>query len=306
MPSSRRPPKTVDVVLGDGRCLRARRLDGARSPLVLLHGLLDSSEGWDEITQASPRASVAFDLPGFGGSDLPRRALISSYAEDVAEAMRRLDLRDVTLVGHSLGGAVAAALSELAPDRIAALVLLAPAGFGRIPLAEAVSVPGVRDLAEVLLPRVLGFHPLVRASYRIFVTAGHSLPDEIAERMRRNARTLADGAVMATQAVVAAGRSRDGFHRRRLAYRGPVSVLWGEKDLVVPAAHGQAVLRALPQAALQTWSGMGHHPQRERLAELAGYLEAACAPPPARAPRSRPAARARAVRSTRAAALAAA
>lgn len=50
-----------------------------------------------------------------------------------------------------LGGAVATALAELMPERVAGLVLLAPAGFGRIHLAEAVSLPGVRHVVQATL-----------------------------------------------------------------------------------------------------------------------------------------------------------
>jgi pimeloyl-ACP methyl ester carboxylesterase len=63
----------IDMLLPDGRRIRARRWAGKGDPLVLLHGQLDSSEGWTEIAESSRRPSVAFDLPGFGGSDLPAR-----------------------------------------------------------------------------------------------------------------------------------------------------------------------------------------------------------------------------------------
>lgn len=285
MPGLLRPQRTVEISLRDGRTLRGRSLEGKGSPLVLLHGLLDSCECWSELAQANPHPSVAFDLPGFGGSDLPAEPLICAYAEDVLQALVELEMSDVTLVGHSLGGAVATALSELAPDRIASLVLLAPAGFGRIALAEAVSIPGVRELARALLPRALRSRRLLDTSYRLFVTAGEELPVEVARRLGDEAATLTPGAVMATQAVVDAGRSRSGFHRRRIGYHGRVEVLWGERDRVVPPGHAAAVLRALPQASVSTWGGMGHYPQRERPAQLAGLLEAACAGVAAGAPR---------------------
>jgi len=277
VPGRLRPMRPVEISLRDGRSLRGQRVDGKGSPLVLLHGLLDSSECWSQLAQANPHPSVAFDLAGFGSSDPPVQPLISAYAEDILQALVELDMSDVTLVGHSLGGAVAAALSELAPDRIASLVLLAPAGFGRIALAEVVSAPGVRELARTLLPRALRSRLVLDASYRLFVTAGAELPIEVARRLGREAATLTPGAVMATQAVVHAGRSRYGLHRRRIGYHGLVEVLWGERDRVVPPSHAAAVLRALPQASVSTWEGMGHYPQRERPAQLAGFLEAACA-----------------------------
>jgi pimeloyl-ACP methyl ester carboxylesterase len=74
MPASlARQPEVIDTLLPDGRRIRAGRWGGRGAPLVLLHGLLASSEGWAEIAESSRRESVAFDLPGFGGSDLPAR-----------------------------------------------------------------------------------------------------------------------------------------------------------------------------------------------------------------------------------------
>ncbi len=283
MPSLLREAKITDLTLRDGRRLRVRRWSGSGTPRLLIHGLLDSSEGWRSMAEACPRPQIAVDLPGFGGSDLPTRPCVYAYAEDVLEALTRLDVREAAVVGHSLGGAVAAALCDLAPQRVASLALLAPAGFGRIVLAEAVSVPGVRNVAEALLPMALRSRLMQDASYRVFVSAGNALPGDFSERLRRDTTALTAGAVMATRAVVAAGRAGDGLHRRRLAYHGPVSVLWGSRDRVVPPAHARAVSRALPQAELSSWDGMGHHPQHERPAQLVNFLHAACAAPVAAA-----------------------
>jgi pimeloyl-ACP methyl ester carboxylesterase len=157
MATSCRATEVVDLRLPCGRRIRVRRRPGRGATIVLLHGMLDSSEGWGGIAQATERPTVAFDLPGFGGSDLPTRPRLSAFAEDIATAMCQMDLRDVTLVGHSLGGAVATAVAKLVSDRLASLVLLAPAGFGRIALAETLSVPGIRALAAAGRSKQ-GFH----------------------------------------------------------------------------------------------------------------------------------------------------
>jgi pimeloyl-ACP methyl ester carboxylesterase len=291
MSAHRRTSEIIDLTLPGARCIRARRLGGSGSPLVFLHGLLDSSEGWREIAAASHRPSVAFDLPGFGGSDLPTRSRVSAYAEDIAAAMTALGLREVTLVGHSLGGAVATGVAELLPDRVASLVLLAPAGFGRIALAEAVALPGMRRVAGAVLPLWLNAPLVLNFAYRLFVTAGHAPAGDALDRVRRDSRSLVPGAVAATQAVVAAGLSPHAFHQRRVGYQGPVSALWGEGDRVVPPAHAAGLLRGLPQARLTCWSGMGHHPQCERSGELSAFLEASAAL--VQAPDRRPVARRR-------------
>ena len=105
----------TDVAIGKGRKLRIRQSEGEGRPLVLLHGLLDDSEGWSRLAADTGRPCIAIDLPGFGGSSLPRMPRIGSYAADVVCGLDEIGVRECTLVGHSLGGAVAAAACSRTP-----------------------------------------------------------------------------------------------------------------------------------------------------------------------------------------------
>jgi pimeloyl-ACP methyl ester carboxylesterase len=91
----------------------------------------------------------------------------------------------------------------------------------------------------------------------------------------------------ATVAIAEAGRGPDALFRRRLAFTGPVDALWGEADALVDPAHAQALRRALPDATVHVWSGMGHHPQRERPRELTELLTDHAARVDAASPTSR-------------------
>jgi pimeloyl-ACP methyl ester carboxylesterase len=279
-----RAPDVRDVRLAQGRRLRVRRWPGEGRPLVLLHGLLDDSEGWTSLAMDTNRPCLAIDLPGFGGSDLPLRPRISAYAEDVAAGLRRLDVEECTLVGHSLGGAVATSVAERFPA-VHSLVLLAPAGFGQIRLAEAFALPGVRDIAQLMLPWALVSPLLVTAGYTTFVAHGRMPSRDLTDRLRRRAFQSAPGVRTAVTAIAAAGRSKRGFHARPIAFDGPAAALWGAKDALVPLDHRHAVEAALPQVHLEVWDRMGHHPQRERPAQLSRFIErhAAEAPVPRRA-----------------------
>jgi pimeloyl-ACP methyl ester carboxylesterase len=262
--------------LSDGRELCVRWWPGiGDETLVLLHGMLDSSEGWTGLTESFTCKRIAFDLPGFGYSDSPSRGSILGYARDVAEGLKMLGVTRFTLVGHSLGGGVAAALAELMPDSVRGLVLLAPAGFGRIHLAEAMSLPGMNDVAALALRLTLSSRLAVTATYVTMVTNG-TLPErELVDRLTSRGDSLVDGARKATQALVAAGRAPDALYRRRVLYDGPVYAVWGDRDRLVPMSHRNGVRIAFPHACIHVWKGMGHHPARERMEDLIAVIDRA-------------------------------
>ena len=175
----------IAVELPDRRRVSLERWPGEGAPLVLLHGLLDCAVGWKHVARMMDRPCYAVDLPGFGDSDCPTRNRISAYAEDMQAVLAALGVHQFTLVGHSLGGAVATALAERLRDDVAALVLIAPAGFGRIHLAEAIQLPGVRSLVRHGLPLAL-MNPVSALGVYMAVVGNGQLPDpELVARLRR-------------------------------------------------------------------------------------------------------------------------
>lgn len=265
--------------LSDGRALCARRWPGiGDGTLVLLHGMFDSSEAWAPLSEGFTCRRIAFDLPGFGYSDSQPSGSILDYARDIAEGLDMLGVTRFTLVGHSLGGAVAAALAELIPDRVCGLVLLAPAGFGRVLLAEAASIWGVGDLAAVALRVMLSNRLAVTATYAAMVTNGRLPERELVDRLTSCGGRLVEGSREATRALVGAVRAPDAFHRRRVRYGGPVYAIWGDRDRLVPASHRKGVRVAFPHAHIAVWKGMGHLPTHERKEDLIAVITRAAGP----------------------------
>jgi pimeloyl-ACP methyl ester carboxylesterase len=116
--------KAVEVE--PGRRLSALVWGDAEPELVLLHGGAQNAHTWDTVALALDRPLVAIDLPAHGHSDGPRGGFAdpSGSADDVAVAVRELapDARGV--VGMSLGGLTALALSARAPELVRSLVLV--------------------------------------------------------------------------------------------------------------------------------------------------------------------------------------
>ncbi|MEJ2666703.1 MAG: alpha/beta fold hydrolase [Deinococcales bacterium] len=102
------PLRTLDVAGTTFAYVRA----GRGSPVALVHGNLASHRYWQELLAGPPAGTelIAMDLPNFGASGpLPEPLSIRAYGEALASFLRALELPPVTLVGHSLGGAVAPA-----------------------------------------------------------------------------------------------------------------------------------------------------------------------------------------------------
>jgi pimeloyl-ACP methyl ester carboxylesterase len=273
------PAAVRRLMLPDGRELSVRTWPGLGRPLVLIHGLLDEAAGWDELARSSTRPVIAVDLPGFGASDQPSRPQLAAYATDVADAIRALGVLRFTLVGHSLGGGVAAHVAEMLPDRVSSLVLLAPAGFGPNPIARAASAPGVRMVIGPGLAVVLSNPVLFAGMYATAISHMRPPSPGMMARMSAQAHRVGRGAQAATVALAAAAVSKDALFRRRVRYDGPVHTLWGEYDRLVPTQQAAGVRHAFPQAHVSVWTGMGHHPQHERPADLAAFVESCCQDP---------------------------
>lgn len=96
---------------------------------LLLHGAFRGAWLWERVMPllmkggASP---IAYDLPGHGARSSDRKGItMSSYIEDVIDFIRRENLRDLVLVGHSMSGIIISRLAEEMPERIRHLVYLA-------------------------------------------------------------------------------------------------------------------------------------------------------------------------------------
>jgi pimeloyl-ACP methyl ester carboxylesterase len=112
----------------------------------------------------------------------------------------------------------------------------------------------------------------VTAAYTTFVAHGRQPSRDLMARLRKRAFRCGASVRDATIAIAAAGHSLRGFAHRP-DFEGPVAAVSGARDALVPLHHAQALRHALPQAHVEVWPGMGHHPRRERPVALARCIE---------------------------------
>lgn len=118
--------RRVAVEVAPGRCLSALVWGHQEPQVVLVHGGAQNAHTWDTVAMALQRPLVAIDLPGHGHSDgAPAGAgAVGQHALDVAVAVEELAPRARAVVGMSLGGLTALALSSQRPDLVRRLVLV--------------------------------------------------------------------------------------------------------------------------------------------------------------------------------------
>jgi len=98
--------------------------------VVFLHGWRSEGGVWQDIMQNLDAPSYALDMPGFGQSATPPQPFtVSGYADVVAAFIKKLELQNVCLVGHSFGGRVGIKLAAEHPEIVQKLVLVDAAGF---------------------------------------------------------------------------------------------------------------------------------------------------------------------------------
>ncbi len=253
---------------------------GSGPPVILLHGFASSLYTWKDVLPAlaAEHDVVVIDLPGFGGSGIPRPLEGASYPGVVLAVMDRLGLARASLVGNSLGGSVAVAVAALRPDRVERLIVIDSAGFNfrardRPLLLRLIAAPGVAAVAERLPVR----RRLVAAGLRQVFFHDDLVTDERIDEYA--APLLRPGAVRAAAELLSGPLVAD-FDGLAARVRAPTLVVWGREDTWIPVAHAQRFTESIPGATAIVIEACGHTPQEEKPAEVAALLARFLGPAP--------------------------
>jgi len=243
---------------------------GSGPVLLLIHGIAGSLENWQAVIEPLARGNtvVAPDLPGHGRS-APGAGdySLGALAAALRDLLVALGHEHATLVGHSLGGGVAMQFAYQFPELTERLVLVSSGGLGPevSAILRAAALPGAdRFIAATAalgntvgtkLARGLGAVGLRPSTDIAEVARGYA---SLVDRDRR-------AAFLATlRGVVGTGGQRvhagDRFY---LAEGMPVLIIWGARDPIIPAQHGQNAHEAIVGSRLEIFEGVGHLPQVE-------------------------------------------
>ncbi|MEW2397200.1 alpha/beta fold hydrolase [Streptomyces sp. NPDC046862] len=248
---------------------------GDGKPLILLHGSGPGVSAWSNFRYNLPVfaeqfRTVAPDLPGFGGSGLPDLDEVYPVvaARWIARFMDELGIESALFVGNSMGGAVAAELAALHPERVRRLALMGSGGLS-VGLFNPDPSEGFVRLFEFLDDPT---RERMIAWVKTMVSDHRTITDELIDERLDNA--LREGVIDRTRAIIGSmfdPRRRASYTplwTRAAAFATPTLLLWGRDDRMLPYDQAHFAARWLPDAELHTFARCGHWVQVERKTEF--------------------------------------
>ena len=235
---------------------------GSGDPLLLLHGLVGSSQNWRRNIDAFARHSkvYALDLPNMGGSSRVQglNASLAATADRLAATMDGLRLEKADIAAHSHGGAVALMFAARHPERVRRMILFAPANpfcnlgdrllhfystRAGLWFARLIPLLPLRWKA-IALGRMYGDPHRVPTDALAGYVDGLHVPGTIDHVMQIVARWSFDMAALRAQLGA--------------MLEVPTLLIWGDRDRAVGLQSAAELRRSLPSAELVTLAGVGH------------------------------------------------
>ncbi len=254
-----------EIVDAGGRRIRRLKAGSGGTPILMIHGFGADHTTWmfNQSELSADREVHAIDLPGHGGSQKDvGDGSIETLAAAVLAYMDAEGLKSAHLVGHSLGGAIAVEIAARFPDRVAAVTLIAPAGFG----------------PEIAHDFIAGFISESRAKklrpvLEMLVADPRMVTADMVEDVLKFKRL--DGAISALQAIAAAnfpaGTQLTSMREKLAGVSAPVQIIWGESDRILPARHGENLPASVKLTHVMV---AGHIAHMEKAAEANAVIKA--------------------------------
>lgn len=255
------------------------RDEGKGNPVFLIHGFGANIFTWRYLIPELSRTNrvIAVDLKGFGQSDKPydNKYSVFDQAELMVQLIQHMKLKNVTLVGHSLGGGIAFAtylkLRKRNSKAIKQLAILDGLAYKQpIPFfLHVMRTPLISDLGIALLPPEVH----ARASLSYSYHKNHRITEEAVNNYALPFYNL-EGRYAAKQtAEQILPDNIEKYTEQYASIKTPVKLIWCKHDRVVPLIYGLKLNSALPNSHLEIINDCGHIPQEETPSETLDILQ---------------------------------
>jgi pimeloyl-ACP methyl ester carboxylesterase len=256
------------------------RIAGEGPPVVLVHGMLNSSSHWQAVALdlATEHTVIAPDLIGHGDSAAPRGDYsLGAHAASIRDLLTALGIERASIVGHSLGGGVAMQFFYQFPARVERLVLVSSGGLGHevSPMLRTAALPGVSaTLSLAAHPRLLGALWDVGKRLRGAGVRQGAYVQAVARALRPLERPQAREAFLQTlrSVIDVRGQRVSATDRLYLLESMPTMIVWGERDHTIPLEHGRRAHEAIRNSRFRTLPRVAHFPHLEDPEGLAAVL----------------------------------
>jgi pimeloyl-ACP methyl ester carboxylesterase len=250
-------------------------------PVLLIHGasanLEDMRMALGERLAAHHRV-ILVDRPGLGWSERsdPYGNAPARQAAMLSEMLERLDVGSAIVVGHSLGGAVAAAMALDDPSRVAGLLLLSPVLY---PQDGGVSTYNRLAAMPVIGPLAVWTMAMPAATVLIGpklkqVFSPQAVPADYVERAAIRLVLRPQAFIANAQDIVGLKGYLAAQSRRYPGIKVPTIVMTGDQDKTISRwLHSRAFIDAVPQAKLVELEGIGHMPHHVAAEAVVGAIE---------------------------------
>ncbi|WP_249872624.1 alpha/beta fold hydrolase [Oceanobacillus saliphilus] len=254
------------LLLGNVKIYCEYILNG-KPPLVLVHGFVSSTYTFNRLIPllAKHFSIIALDLPGFGRSEKSMSFVYSyeNYAKIVAECIDYFRLKNVCIIGHSMGGQIALYTARLIPEQINRLILLSSSGYLKS-ANRLMILCSYLPLFNIAVKRRVTRRDVRESLQNVFYNQALITDDHIREF---------EGPLKEEnfyKSLVRLLRHREGdLNANQLKeVKTPALLIWGEEDKVVPVGVGKRLEADLPNAKLITFEKTGHLVTEERTKEI--------------------------------------
>ena len=237
---------------------------GSGPPILFLHGA-GGNRGWQPFHQALAGSNTVYapSQPGFNGTERPGWVTtITDVAHFNQQLVQKLGLDQYVLMGHSMGGWIAAEMAAMSPSSLKGLVLIDAVGIR----------PKNTDITEIFMVSAQ-----TRAGYRFYDPSQVADIEELTREMTPE-ETLVDfsNREMASRLLWKPYMHNPSLPHYLAAVGTPSLVLWGKQDAIVPLECGELFNQALSNSKLAVIDQCGHTPQVEKpqefLEQVTGFL----------------------------------
>jgi non-heme chloroperoxidase len=250
---------------------------GDGPPVLFVHGWAMNSQAWQPAMLLTAQAgfqAIAYDRRGHGRSDDPGQGYdYDCLADDLAAVIEEFDLKDVTLVGHSMGCAeIARYLTRYGDDRVSRVVMAAP--FLPFPLKTPDNPDGCVDPAAAEAMRAAWAEDF--AGWLALAAPPAFGPGTSQERVNHAIRMMLDCSLQAVIACNITGAEAD-LRAELPRIASPTLVLHGDADMSCPLdLTGRKVAHLMPNCRLKVYPGATHaliiSQAREMVADILAFI----------------------------------